>query len=103
MGVHAIAGGGLATFREEWVSGHLDRLRAAEAVESARQAVHVAEPGEAAGRAAAQVESALQRLAEIEATLVRQFNRFCGLREAPRSSLSPVATLEEGADGRELA
>jgi len=64
------------------VSGHLDRLRAAEAVESARQAVLAAAPGEAARLAAAEVERALRRLADIEAALAMQFNRFCGIRES---------------------
>jgi hypothetical protein len=78
-------GGGLAMFRAAWVSGHLDHLRAVDALESARNAADAAAAGEATARAAAEVAKAQRRLGEVEATLVAQFDRFCGIRESARS------------------
>jgi hypothetical protein len=81
MGANGIHGG-LAKFRAEWVSGHLDRLRAFDAVQLAKNAVDAA-TGDAVRHAEAEVEGAVRRLAEVEAVLVGQFNRFCGIRETP--------------------
>lgn len=58
----------LETFRGEWIRGHLDYQRAADALEAAR-------------RANQDVEKAGRHLAEIEASLARQFDRFCGVGE----------------------
>jgi len=80
MGAHGIQVAGLSVFRAEWVAGHLDRLRAFDALQSARRAADTA-TGDAAKRAEAAVADALERLAEVEATLAGQFNRFCGIRE----------------------
>ncbi|HZU85202.1 MAG TPA: hypothetical protein VE987_19855 [Polyangiaceae bacterium] len=73
-------------FRREWVLGHLDHQRAADALESARRiaaatraaAGAVADPAEVR-RAEQRVQEALRRLAEIESILAGQFDRFCGL------------------------
>jgi hypothetical protein len=78
----------LDAFRGEWVRGHLDYQRAAEALEAARhaagQARQSSDPAldnEEARRAERDVETAGRRLAEIEADLARQFDRFCGVAE----------------------
>jgi hypothetical protein len=78
----------LDTFRGEWVRGHLDYQRAAEALEAAQHAAGQARTTEApahdneeARRAEQNVERAGRRLAEIEATLTEQFDRFCGVGE----------------------
>jgi hypothetical protein len=82
MGAHGIRIAGLAAFRAEWVSGHLDRLRAFDALESARCAADLAGSDEATGQAQAAVADALKRLVEVEAALAGQFNRFCGILES---------------------
>jgi hypothetical protein len=87
MGANGIHATGLAAFRTEWVSGHLDRLRAFDTLQLARLAVEAATGRDALRRAEAELESALQRLADVEATLLEQFNRFCGIRETVRSSI----------------
>jgi hypothetical protein len=56
-------------------------LRATEALESARVAAGTA-AGDATLHAEAEVALAERRLNEVEATLVAQFNRFCGIRES---------------------
>ena len=77
----------LDSYRTEWVSGHLDHQRAAEALEAAeRAAAEVRAAGslgasgdDAVRRADSQVERARLRLAEVEAVLSRHFDRFCGV------------------------
>jgi hypothetical protein len=79
----------LDSFRTEWVSGHLDHYRATEALESARQAERRARESRAASGATfdddavrdalAIVEKARLDLAAVEAELVGQFDRFCGV------------------------
>ena len=106
MGAHGIQVAGLAVFRAEWVSGHLDRLRAFDALQSARGAADLAGSGDAAGRAQAAVADALKRLAEVEATLAGQFNRFCGIlenRARPRRIRQPVEwkAVAEASDATE--
>ena len=78
----------LDAFRGEWVRGHLDYQRAADALEAARLAAGQARLAsnrafdtEEALRAEEDVERAGQHLAEIEATLRRLFDRFCGVGE----------------------
>jgi hypothetical protein len=78
----------LDSFRGEWVRGHLDYQRAADALEAARLAAgqvgsssDCAPDHEEARRAEQNVEKAGRRLAEIEAVLARQFDRFCGVGE----------------------
>jgi hypothetical protein len=77
----------LDAFRGEWVRGHLDYQRAADALEAARRAagqMGATDPERdraEAVRAEQDVEKAGRRLAEIEAMLARQFDRFCGVGE----------------------
>lgn len=78
----------LDAFRGEWVRGHLDYQRAADALEAARvvagQARLASDPAldnEETRRAEEDVERAGRELAEIEATLARLFDRFCGVGE----------------------
>jgi hypothetical protein len=78
----------LDSFRGEWVRGHLDYQRAADALEAAQRAAgqmgssaDCASDREEARRAEQDVEQAGRRLAEIEAVLARQFDRFCGVGE----------------------
>jgi hypothetical protein len=87
MAKSGVDGGPLAAFRAAWVSGHLDWMRASEALEVARRVAGAAY-GEAARAAEAEVARAVERLAQVEVTLVIQFDRFCGIREAA-SSTSP--------------
>jgi hypothetical protein len=78
----------LATFRKEWVRGHLDHQRAAEALEQARQvekqvraSIAASADDEAARRAEENVAHAQRRLTEVAVLLALQFDRFCGLPE----------------------
>lgn len=78
----------LDMFRGEWVRGHLDYQRAVEALEAARHAAgkartidERAHDSEEARSAEQNVERAGRRLAEIEAALAAQFDRFCGVAE----------------------
>ena len=76
----------LDTFRAVWVRGHLDCQRAVEAleaaIESAKQVRLRADESldeRDVQKAHQNVEIARDRLAEIEAMLEAQFDRFCGL------------------------
>jgi hypothetical protein len=73
-----------SAFRREWVSGHLDYQRAAEALEAARRnaegvsrASSSGDDSEEARLAREHVEEARRRLANIEVRLAQQFDRFC--------------------------
>lgn len=85
MAANAIGRSVLDTFRGVWVRGHLDYLRAVEALEaaidSAKQApgTDLALDEHEVQRSDQNVESARSRLAEIQTTLESQFDRFCGL------------------------
>lgn len=64
----------LRVFREEWVRGHLDHQRAEEAVKAAESRVE-----QAAGQGAIDdLNEARRHRAQVEAQLVRLFDRFCG-------------------------
>ena len=75
----------LDAFRGEWVRGHLDYQRAADALEAARREARQVGASnrdrEEALRAEQDVERAGRRLAEIEEMLAMQFDRFCGVGE----------------------
>ena len=71
--------GPLAGFRSTWVTGHLDHQRALDALEYARAAAGTAVGEDATHQARAAVEHAAARLAQVEAALIGQFNRFCGI------------------------
>jgi hypothetical protein len=90
MGANGLHAGGLATFRAAWVTGHLDRLRAFDALQLAKRALDAAAGNDAVRSAEAELEGALTRLAEVEAALIGQFNRFCGIRETPRAETEPT-------------
>jgi hypothetical protein len=73
-----------SAFRREWVLGHLDYQRAADALESARRKVEGLSRASSAGadsdearRAHEHVEEARRRLSNIEVLLAQQFDRFC--------------------------
>jgi hypothetical protein len=75
--------GDLEAFRREWVSGHLDYQRAADALEYARRnvaGIHKAtgrpDPDELR-RAEERIEDARRRLSDIASLLGSQFDRFC--------------------------
>ena len=86
MSYRAVYPNVLEPFRVEWVRGHLDYQRAADALLAARCAAdellltcdHPPDNDEAR-RAEQVVERAGRRLAEIEAMLAEQFDRFCGM------------------------
>jgi hypothetical protein len=89
MAAKAIQRSMLDAFRREWVCGHLDYQRAAEALEAARRdaaskrAAAIDPIADDAVRSAdAVVEEAHRRLGEIEAILAEVFDRFCGLAHA---------------------
>jgi hypothetical protein len=96
LSTYIIGVSALDTFRTEWVSGHLDHYRATQALESAKQAERRArEACDAAGDlldddavrdALATVERARRNLAAIEAELIGQFDRFCGVPGPERDS-----------------
>jgi hypothetical protein len=80
--------GVLDNFRREWVYGHLDYQRAADALEAARRAASEAsavlggaEMRDAGLGGSTGIEDARRRLAEVEALLALQFDRFCGVTE----------------------
>ena len=86
MSANALSCSMLDSFRNVWVCGRLDYQRAAEALEVAEKdaaQARVASPGSSEAPEIAvveeRVESARRRLAEVEAVLERQFDRFCGL------------------------
>ena len=74
------------TFRSVWARGHLDYQRAVEALEAATRSAEQVRR-EALGsiadhevcRAEQDLERAHRRVAEIEAVLEEQFDRFCGV------------------------
>jgi hypothetical protein len=73
----------LDAFRREWVSGHLDYQRAADALELARRMAAAickgtdrADPDEL-HRAEQRIEEARRRLSDIASFLGMQFDRFC--------------------------
>jgi hypothetical protein len=73
----------LDTFRGEWVRGHLDYQRAADALEAAQQVAAelraaTALDDETIRRAERNVEDARRRVSEVEARLASHFDRFCG-------------------------
>jgi uncharacterized protein YecT (DUF1311 family) len=75
----------LHRFRTEWVHGHLDTQRAAEALEAAQRAwTRVRDTADASRdieelrRIQDSVEAAARRLAQVKAVLAEQFDRFCG-------------------------
>lgn len=75
----------LHLFRTEWVHGHLDTQRAAEALEAAQRAwSRVRETADSSRdveelrKIQDTVEAATQRLAQVKAVLAEQFDRFCG-------------------------
>jgi hypothetical protein len=86
MVAKAVACSPLETFRAVWVRGHLDCQRAVEALEAAiESAKQVRRADESLDEQELQrahhqnVEIARDRLAEIQAMLEAQFDRFCGL------------------------
>jgi hypothetical protein len=84
MAAKAVGCSLLDTFRAVWVRGHLDCQRAVEeleaAIESAKQRRADKSLDEHEIQKAHQnVEIARDRLAEIQAMLEAQFDRFCGL------------------------
>ncbi len=72
-----------SAFRREWVCGHLDYQRAAEALESARRKAEglcrasISADSEEVRRAHEHVDEARRHLANIEVLLAEQFDRFC--------------------------
>jgi hypothetical protein len=86
MATNAVGHRVLDTFRSVWVCGHLDYLRAVEALEAAIESAKQARPGTDVAleerevqRSDQNVESARSHLAETQTALERQFDRFCGL------------------------
>jgi hypothetical protein len=86
MSASAARFGLLDTFRGVWVRGHLDYQRAVEALdvatqseEEARLKASTAIDDDEMRRTQQGVEQARQRVAEIEARLESQFDRFCGV------------------------
>jgi hypothetical protein len=89
LSTYIIGFSALDTFRSEWVNGHLDYYRATQALESAKHAERRAREARAASgagydddavrHARAIVEAARRNLAEVEAELIGQFDRFCGV------------------------
>jgi hypothetical protein len=84
MAANALRFSVLETFRSVWVCGRLDYQRAAEvlegatrAAEGARAAAGASPDDEEIRRAQQNVETARRRLAEVEAALGAQFDRFC--------------------------
>ncbi len=73
----------LDTFRAVWVRGRLDYQRAVEALEEATleadrvRAIDAAASEQHVRRAEERVEHARRRVAETEAALGQQFDRFC--------------------------
>jgi multidrug resistance efflux pump len=85
MAAKAVGCSLLETFRAVWVRGHLDCQRAVEALEAAIESAKQVRRADASldehevQKAHQNVESARDRLAEIQAMLAAQFDRFCGL------------------------
>ncbi len=86
MAATAVRSSVLDTFRGVWVRGRLDYQRAVEALEAAIQAAERVRQVSSASidspevvRADRDVENARRRVAEIEAVLESQFDRFCGV------------------------
>jgi hypothetical protein len=73
----------LDAFRREWVSGHLDYQRQAEALEHARRTAagirkaSVRPDADELRSAEQRIEEAHRRLSEIASLLGMQFDRFC--------------------------
>jgi hypothetical protein len=86
MAANAVGCGVLDTFRVVWVRGRLDYQRAAEALEMAIRSAEQLRLGAGGSvdddevrRAEQSIESARRRVAEVEALLEMQFDRFCGV------------------------
>jgi hypothetical protein len=86
MAANAARCSALDTFRSVWARGHLDYQRAVEALEAAtrsaeqvRLVAFASIADREVRRAEQDLECARRRVAEIEAVLEEQFDRFCGV------------------------